>query len=625
MSGASSAYLLTMRGRVVLASALLGGSAVLATLPAAAATAQGLTVVSSSTYADPSGNVHAVGEVRNPGTSVLGGPAIAVTARNSGGVALMTVAATTTLDALLPGELSGFSAIFAPPAGYASATVGSASALPATSIPDRRLSVTVTPAGDGTVSGTVRNTDSATARDVSVALTFYDSSGRTVDATSIYVGGGAADIASGASSRFSAATAQNATTVSAIAQAENRPSLPGGVSCPIQAGLSVGSTAPASGRTHLLTPSRILDTRVGSRLPQAAHRLCGASNIEVQVTGRGGVPASGVSAVFLNLTGISDRSASAITAYAAGGPVPIASNVNLAGTLTRGQFVLVPVNASGRIGLASSAGNVDLLADVMGWVDNGSGPGSGISTVPPARLADTRRASRYQGAGATLSPGGRLRVQVTGRGGVPAGAVAALVNVTVVNPSAATYVTANATGTSDGTSTVNATPGQVVANRALVPVDPSGSIWLYNSAGRTDALVDITGYVGTGGEQIATITPSRLVDTRQGTNTPFPDTSQRLGPRGTLTIQITGNGGVPASSPAAFVTITGVSPSAGSFLVAYAAGTARAPVSDVNWSGPGTVTPNVALSQLSAGGAMTVYNAAGTVDVLVDVNGYLTD
>src|SRR5262249_59435927 len=62
----------------------------------------------------------------------------------------------------------------------------------------------------------------------------------------------------------------------------------------------------------------------------------------------------------------------------------------------------------------------------------------------PARVLDTR-----SGNGAPVAPlgaGASLDLQVTGRGGVPAGATAVVLNVTVTNPTAQSFLTAWPTG-----------------------------------------------------------------------------------------------------------------------------------------------------------------------------------
>ena len=67
-----------------------------------------------------------------------------------------------------------------------------------------------------------------------------------------------------------------------------------------------------------VTPSRDLDTRNGTGAPQA--KVGPAKSIDVQVTGVGGVPSSGVSAVVLNVTVTQATAGSYLTAYDTGAP-----------------------------------------------------------------------------------------------------------------------------------------------------------------------------------------------------------------------------------------------------------------------------------------------------------------
>lgn len=592
---------------------------------ASAATGQPLTVLSASSFRDSAGNVHVVGEIRNPSRTVVGAPAITVTARGAGGAALATEPATSTLTALLPGELSGISAVFPPPAGFVSATVDGASAAPTSNTPDRRLRVSVTPGPNGAVSGTVANTDTAPARDVSVAFTFYDARGTVVDVESALVGtSGPNDIGAGANAPFTSSRpggAPPATTVSAIAQAASQPTRPNPPSCPTLAALSTTPVSTGSGGFHALNPRRILDTRLGSGKPQAGHTLCGRSSIEVQVTGVGGVPSSGVSAVFLTVTAVGHtNSSTAVTAYPAGNPVPVASNLNLVGAGTRAQLVEVAVGAGGRIGLNSAAGEVDLIADVAGYVDDSGNAVTGsLITVPPTRAADTRPGSGTPDAGKTLGAGGSLPIKVTGMGGVPSGVPAVIANLTAVQPTGNTYLSVGDATTSN----VNAPPRVTVADRVIAPVDGNGDIHVYNNLGRTDVVVDITGYVSTSaGDTITSVLPTRLADTRAGSG--FQSAGAPLSSGGTLTVQVTGNGGVPQGATAALVTVTVTDTTSAGYAVAYATGAARPSVSDVNWVGPRATAPNLVLVRLSSSGAMTVYNRNGNADVIVDVDGYLT-
>jgi hypothetical protein len=626
-------------GRATLLAALtvLASALLLTVAVRAEAANQTLTVLSSSSYLDAAGNLHIVGEIRNPSASTLGEPAITVRATNAAGAVVQTPAALAELDALVPGERSGFALELAASAGAVagSATGASAPVLPASAnTPDRRLVTTVSSSSGSTLTGTVTNTDSSAANDVRVTFTFYDASGRVVDASDVAPGGDpTASIPAGGSVPFTLTRptgAPSASTVSAIAQAQSEPSLGAAASCPTLAALSTASAAPGTGRYHPLAPTRILDTRVGSGQAQAGHTLCGNSSVEFQVAGVGGIPASGVSAVFLNVTGVSNTAqGTAVTAYPSGSAAPTASSLNLVGTATRAQLVEVPVGAGGRVSLHSSAGNVDLIADVAGYVDSAgasaSAGGGAITTVTPTRLADTRAHSGYQRAGTPIGPRGSIPVLVTGRAGVPAGAAvtAVVVNVTAVRPSGSTYLTVTGPAAS-ATSSLSAPPNSDVANRVITPVDPNGAIHIYNNVGTTNVIVDVTGYVTTtGAGSFASVVPARLADTRPGSG--FQGAGAPLGGGQTLRVQVAGHGGVPAGARTALITLTVTHTTASSYASAYAAGSPLPAVSDVNWTGAGATVPNLVLVSLSADdGSITIYNRNGNADIVVDVDGYLS-
>jgi hypothetical protein len=84
------------------------------------------------------------------------------------------------------------------------------------------------------------------------------------------------------------------------------------------------------------------------------------------------------------------------------------------------------------------------------------------------------------------------RLQVTGRGGVPVGALAAVLNVTVVSPSGSTFVTVFPCGDRPLASSLNAPVGGVVANEVVAKLTGSGEVCLF-SLSTTDLVVDVTG------------------------------------------------------------------------------------------------------------------------------------
>jgi len=118
------------------------------------------------------------------------------------------------------------------------------------------------------------------------------------------------------------------------------------------------------------------------------------------------------------------------------------------------------------------------------------------------------------------------------------------------------------------------------------------------------------------------LTPYRACDTRSASSTPSNQCKGKtLGTGRYVAVQITGSA-VPTGSRAVAVNLTVVNHSAGgTYVTAYPAGGAVPRASNINQRGPGVAT-NLVIVQLGAGGAISVFNAAGTVDVIIDVQGY---
>src|ERR1035437_349915 len=133
--------------------------------------------------------------------------------------------------------------------------------------------------------------------------------------------------------------------------------------------LAAGSASAAvttPGGYTSLTPSRLLDTRTGVGAPAGA--VAAGGTVHLQVTGRGGVPASGVSAVVLNVTVTAPTSGGSITVYGDGTPRPGVSNLNFVAGQTVPNLVIAPVGANGKVALYNgSGGTVQLIADVSGY------------------------------------------------------------------------------------------------------------------------------------------------------------------------------------------------------------------------------------------------------------------
>jgi hypothetical protein len=350
--------------------------------------------------------------------------------------------------------------------------------------------------------------------------------------------------------------------------------------------------------------------------------------LNVQVTGAGGVPSTGVTAVALNVTATDPTQPSYLTVWPTGASRPTASNLNFGPGETVPNLTELGVGDNGQVSIYNPAGSVDVVIDVEGYVGPASSPGTGLyNPLTPARITDTRPLSRQPNAGHTLGPGATLNVQVTGAGGVPSSGVgAAVLNVTATNPTQQSDLTVWPAGaTRPGASNLNFVGGQTVPNRVMVPVGTNGQVSIYNPTGSVDVVVDVGGYftdasnASANGSQFIPTTPARITDTRSGSGE--PNAGHTLGPGATLGFQVSG-AGVPASGiTAAVLNVTVTNPTQQSYLTTWPTGTPQPYISDLNWV-PGETTANLVEPKLGSDGSLRVYNAAGSVDVVVDVTGW---
>jgi hypothetical protein len=385
---------------------------------------------------------------------------------------------------------------------------------------------------------------------------------------------------------------------------------------------------PAGSTYHPLSPGRVLDTRTGVGGP--AGRVGPKATIDVRVAAASGVPASGATAVALNVTvtGASGPQ-SYLTVWPKGAGRPFASNLNFTAGVSTSNLVMVRLSADGGVSLYNDAGTVDIVADVQGWYGPAStAGGSAYTPVDPARVLDTRTGAGTGGAVGRTGPGGVVLLGVTGVGGVPAGGVAAVVlNVTAANATGPeSYLTVWPSGGLRPTaSNLNFTSGPATTNLVVAQVGSDGRVAIYNNLGATDIVADVQGWfaapvtVPTASTYVG-ISPIRVLDTRDGTGT--AGTIGRLGAGATLDLTVAGVAGVPASGVTSVVLNVVVTEPVGpeSYLTLFPAGTARPLASNLNFVAGETV-PNLVIVRVQ-NGKVSIYNNLGSTHVAADVQGW---
>lgn len=366
-----------------------------------------------------------------------------------------------------------------------------------------------------------------------------------------------------------------------------------------------------------IPPIRVVDSRNGTGW---SGRVQAGSPRTLKVAGPGLSAPSDATAVVLNVTAVESSQQSFLTVYPTGSPIP---NPGSALNFNAGQIipnlVTVKVGTNGSVNFATAVGNVNVVADLVGYYDIDSG--DRYNSLTPFRLLD----SRESGTSAYWNPVGKLNnnqtrdLQVTGRGGVPSDARAVIVNLTAVEGSLQSFVTAYPTGSpKPNASNVNFVAGEIIPNLAIVKVGTGGKITLYNNSGSVNVIVDVVGYFDVdAGSYFHPLVPNRILDTRVNNGLSGQFTAVQ-----TRTLQVGGRGGVPAGATAVVMNTTAVESTAPSYLMLFPGNAAKpANASNLNFV-TGQIIPNLVTVGLSPSGTINIYNNSSSVHVLGDVTGY---
>ena len=388
--------------------------------------------------------------------------------------------------------------------------------------------------------------------------------------------------------------------------------------------LATDGPAPVVGTTpqgfDVVTPTRVLDTRDGTGRPGHAIGPIGpGQTIDVQVVPTAtsvvadGVP-SHATAVALNLTITGQAADTYLTVYPTpsdGSSPPLVSNVNAATSEDRANLVVVGVQpGTGMVRIFNKNASAHVVADVVGYV---SPAGTGrMLPVDPYRIVDTRDGT---GVTARARLGAQAPMTVTVPF-VPAHATAVVATVTVVDPSAGTWLSAFGGGASwNRTSTVNTRSRETSANLAIMPLGPGNTVQMLAGFGTADVVVDVAGFVvPTGSRYVPAVRPQRVLDTREGLSLRGPVNADE-----TIRLQIPG---LPPTATAVAITITGVDASADTHLTVQRAGAAPVQVSNVNLDA-GTTRANLVIVPVDNTGVITIKNKNGHLHLVADVSGWL--
>ncbi|MBK5331473.1 MAG: hypothetical protein JJD93_05845 [Ilumatobacteraceae bacterium] len=280
--------------------------------------------------------------------------------------------------------------------------------------------------------------------------------------------------------------------------------------------------------------------------------------------------------------------------------------------------------------------------------------GGEFHPLTPARIFDSRPATSINdvaplGAKPLSGPEpATFDIDLLGQGGIPDTAtnvLAVVVNITVTEPGANGYLEAYGKSAKpvDRTSIINFAPNQTVPNVSIVRPGADGAltIGLFGNGTTAQVVVDVFGWFSTStytaadGARLIPTTPSRVLDTRDGTNrvgaTP-------LGQKETMELQIRGVDGVNPTvvdvvpdSPevtGVLLNVVGITTDPGAtathlsvFPNALPAGQDPT-TSNVNLAA-GVIKANLVFVPVGTDGKVRIFNNQGQTQVVADVVGYM--
>jgi Tol biopolymer transport system component len=232
--------------------------------------------------------------------------------------------------------------------------------------------------------------------------------------------------------------------------------------------------------------------------------------------------------------------------------------------------------------------------------------------VTPDRVLDTRLTSD------PIGPGETITVDIAGVGEVPANAAGVALNVTATEPTSWGWLTIwPADEAMPTVSSLNFVAGETVANAVTVKVASNGTVSINNPFGDTHVVVDVAGWYDdaqlSSGGGFVSMAPTRALDTRL-TGTPMTADS-------VIDVPLAGTLGVPDDATAVALSVTAVAPSSWGWLTVWPTGDPQPLASNLNFVAGQTIANSVVVG-LGTDGQVSIHNAFGTTQVIVDVTGW---
>jgi hypothetical protein len=281
------------------------------------------------------------------------------------------------------------------------------------------------------------------------------------------------------------------------------------------------------------------------------------------------------------------------------------------------MLVTTRVGGGGTVSVGNAHGVTELTVDVVGYFAAG---GATVRSIDSTRIYN----SRLDPSGALVAGQAHSVLLPALLGGIPASQITGLVvDASVLSPSGSGTLSAYQPGTAGSLATLNYRAGESIDNLAVVQV-AGGAIAVRSSGSPANVVLDVRAVLLAPGQSadpagsgtVTAVKPVPALDTRT--------TGGAISAGRPRSLVVTGSAtGVPASARAVLVNLTAIRPAAKTWLQVYAGGRKSTGGTALRVS-MGDTRGNLVLVPLGPGGAISVANARGAVQVRVDVYGYLS-
>jgi hypothetical protein len=281
----------------------------------------------------------------------------------------------------------------------------------------------------------------------------------------------------------------------------------------------------------------------------------------------------------------------------------------------KSNAAIIPAGTNGAISVFATD-TTDLILDINGYFVTEGFPGLAFYPVTPCRVADTRNPIGPLGGPSMDAQSTRSFPILSSSCGLPSTAEAYSLNFAAIpkGPSLG-FMTAWPVGQSQPTvASLNALTGTIAANAVIISSGPGGAVNVFTTDS-ADLVIDVNGYfapAALGGLSFYSLTPCRVLDSRQPDGTPPLSAAQDVAVRGSAC-------GVPATAQAFVLNATVVPPGPLGFITMWPQGQTRPLAATLN-AIDGAITNNLAIVP-TTNGSVSVYPSNAT-HLVLDIFGY---